>query len=116
MAGVLSVSVLPCLPVPAAWCRSRTQVRRISSIKLSSHGLSTNYSCTRAARSRRAVMPVRADGSLSELTPTVAAVYGSLLLGGGLFAYTRSSSKGSLLGGLSGGALMGLVRILSPLS
>ncbi|XP_010529698.1 PREDICTED: protein FATTY ACID EXPORT 4, chloroplastic [Tarenaya hassleriana] len=40
---------------------------------------------------------------LSELAP---AAYGALLLGGGLFAYSKSGSKGSLFGGLTGSVLM----------
>ncbi|KAK1272888.1 hypothetical protein QJS04_geneDACA013186 [Acorus gramineus] len=43
---------------------------------------------------------------LAELAPATSSVYGALLLGGGLFAYARSGSKGSLVGGLSGTALM----------
>ncbi|XP_057511932.1 protein FATTY ACID EXPORT 4, chloroplastic isoform X1 [Actinidia eriantha] len=41
-----------------------------------------------------------------DLAPATSAAYGLLLIGGGLFAYTRSGSKGSLLGGFSGGSLM----------
>ncbi|KAL5718511.1 Protein FATTY ACID EXPORT 4 [Ranunculus cassubicifolius] len=41
-----------------------------------------------------------------EAASATSAVYGVLLLGGGLFAYTRSGSKGSLIGGASGAALM----------
>ncbi|MQL86274.1 hypothetical protein Taro_018810, partial [Colocasia esculenta] len=43
---------------------------------------------------------------LAELAPAASAVYGTLLLGGGLFAYARSGSKGSIAGGLTGAALM----------
>ncbi|EFH67296.1 hypothetical protein ARALYDRAFT_313871 [Arabidopsis lyrata subsp. lyrata] len=43
---------------------------------------------------------------LSELAPVVSATYGVLLLGGGLFAYSKSGSKGSLFGGLTGSVLM----------
>eukprot|EP00250_Pteridium_aquilinum_P004938 c15112_g1_i1 orf=188-703(-) len=87
---------------------------QLASFKLCSHRFHGTHQCARAARSRPCVIPVRADAaSLSELAPTAAAVYGGLLFGGGLFAYTRSSSTGSLLGGLSGGILMGLVFYLS---
>ncbi|MCO5554192.1 hypothetical protein L7F22_007718 [Adiantum nelumboides] len=106
----LSVPALPCL----AWTGIETRVCPIAAVKPSSHGLfSGTHSCSLAVRPRIPVMPVRANASLSELAPTAAAVYGSLLLGGGLFAYSRSSSKGSLLGGLSGGVLMGMVFLLS---
>ncbi|KAJ4844915.1 hypothetical protein Tsubulata_002654 [Turnera subulata] len=43
---------------------------------------------------------------LTDLAPATTAVYGALLLGGGLFAFNKSGSKGSLSGGLTGAALM----------
>lgn len=49
---------------------------------------------------------------LAELAPTTSAAYGLLLLGGGLFAFTRSGSKGSLFGGLTGAALMASAYVL----
>lgn len=49
---------------------------------------------------------------MSELAPTASAAYGVLLLGGGAFAYVRSGSKGSIFGGLSGSALMGIAYYL----
>ncbi|KAJ8650323.1 hypothetical protein MRB53_003346 [Persea americana] len=54
----------------------------------------------------------RCSAQLAELAPAASAAYGTLLLGGGLFAYTRSGSKGSLFGGLSGAVLMGAVYVL----
>ncbi|KAK1684912.1 hypothetical protein QYE76_045760 [Lolium multiflorum] len=50
--------------------------------------------------------------AVSELTPAVSAAYGALLVGGGAFAYARSGSKGSIYGGLSGSALMGIAYYL----
>ncbi|XP_050377649.1 protein FATTY ACID EXPORT 4, chloroplastic [Argentina anserina] len=44
--------------------------------------------------------------NLAEYAQTTSAVYGFLLLSGGYFAYARTGSKGSLIGGLSGAALM----------
>ncbi|CAM0903239.1 unnamed protein product [Alopecurus aequalis] len=68
---------------------------------------------------RRAVLRCAAVSELaptvsavSELAPTVSAVYGALLVGGGAFAYARSGSKGSIFGGLSGSALMGIAYYL----
>lgn len=58
-------------------------------------------------------MEVRANASLSELAPTAAAAYGAVLIGGGWFAYARSSSVGSLLGGVTGGILMSSAFLLS---
>lgn len=48
---------------------------------------------------------------IADFAPTTSAAYGTLLLGGGLFAYTKSGSKGSLLGGLLGATLMCAVCI-----
>ncbi|KAJ0232868.1 Protein FATTY ACID EXPORT 4 [Hirschfeldia incana] len=50
---------------------------------------------------------------LSELAPAVSAGYGLLLLGGGLFAYSKSGSKGSLFGGLTGSVLMASAYFLT---
>ncbi|KAJ0105838.1 hypothetical protein Patl1_17340 [Pistacia atlantica] len=44
--------------------------------------------------------------AVAELAPITSASYGVLLLGGGLFAFAKSGSKGSLFGGLTGAALM----------
>ncbi|OAY71304.1 Protein FATTY ACID EXPORT 4, chloroplastic [Ananas comosus] len=60
---------------------------------------------------------------LADLAPAASAAYGTLLLGGGLFASIdllpcefvvdlRSGSKGSILGGLSGSALMAVAYYL----
>ncbi|XP_031483531.1 protein FATTY ACID EXPORT 4, chloroplastic [Nymphaea colorata] len=47
-----------------------------------------------------------------QLAPTASAVYGTLLLGGGLFAYVRSGSKGSIIGGAAGAVLMATAYFL----
>ncbi|KAK9275477.1 hypothetical protein L1049_022744 [Liquidambar formosana] len=54
--------------------------------------------------------------ALPELAPATSAAYGVLLLGGGLFAYTKSGSKGSLLGGLTGSATMATACFLMQAS
>uniref|UniRef100_A0A0D9W8H1 Uncharacterized protein n=1 Tax=Leersia perrieri TaxID=77586 RepID=A0A0D9W8H1_9ORYZ len=64
----------------------------------------------RPGRSRRRAL-LRCS-AVSELTPAASAAYGALLLGGGAFAYVRSGSKGSIYGGLSGSALMGIAYYL----
>ncbi|BAF15549.2 protein FATTY ACID EXPORT 4, chloroplastic [Oryza sativa Japonica Group] len=64
----------------------------------------------RPGRSRRRAL-LRCS-AVSELAPTASAAYGALLLGGGAFAYVRSGSKGSIFGGLSGSALMGIAYYL----
>nr|CAH66731.1 H0404F02.7 [Oryza sativa] len=64
----------------------------------------------RPGRSRRRAL-LRCS-AVSELAPTASAAYGVLLLGGGAFAYVRSGSKGSIFGGLSGSALMGIAYYL----
>ncbi|GLU17663.1 hypothetical protein SLE2022_340200 [Rubroshorea leprosula] len=43
---------------------------------------------------------------LADFAPTASAAYGVLLLSGGVFAFSRSGSKGSLFGGFTGAALM----------
>ncbi|RCV35059.1 hypothetical protein SEVIR_7G220400v4 [Setaria viridis] len=58
---------------------------------------------------RRALLRCEA---VSELAPAASAAYGVLLLGGGVFAYARSGSKGSIYGGLAGSALMGIAYYL----
>ncbi|XP_078445597.1 transmembrane proteins 14C [Wolffia australiana] len=50
--------------------------------------------------------------NLAELAPAVSAAYGTLLLGGGLFAYARTKSTGSIWGGVSGAALMAVAYYL----
>ncbi|KAG2574189.1 hypothetical protein PVAP13_7KG309700 [Panicum virgatum] len=47
--------------------------------------------------------------AVSELA---SAAYGVLLLGGGVFAYARSGSKGSIYWGLAGSGLMGIAYYL----
>ncbi|XP_062074773.1 protein FATTY ACID EXPORT 4, chloroplastic [Humulus lupulus] len=49
---------------------------------------------------------------LADVAPSTSALYGLLLSSGGLYAFTKSGSKGSLFGGLTGGALMAAVYIL----
>ncbi|KAJ3706906.1 hypothetical protein LUZ61_010611 [Rhynchospora tenuis] len=49
---------------------------------------------------------LRCNAQLANFAPITSAAYGALLLGGGVFAYLRSGSKGSIFGGISGGALM----------
>jgi len=61
-------------------------------------------------RRNRCVCAPRA--SLDEYAPLTAAVYGACLLGGGLFAYTKTGSKGSLGGGLTGGIALGVAYFL----
>ncbi|XP_057954351.1 protein FATTY ACID EXPORT 4, chloroplastic [Malania oleifera] len=65
-----------------------------------------------AVSSRRRHCSFRCNSRLADLAPATSAAYGVLLLGGGLFAYTRSRSKGSLLGGFAGAALMATAYVL----
>ncbi|CAA7392053.1 unnamed protein product [Spirodela intermedia] len=58
---------------------------------------------------------VRCSAALSdfaELAPAASVAYGALLLGGGLFAYARTKSTGSISGGVSGAALMAVAYYL----
>ncbi|XP_078163758.1 transmembrane proteins 14C [Carex rostrata] len=95
----LHSSILPCFPFYS-----------VSSQCLGSHRLSTGHlSLTtridKTVRTRAQRHRCHAN-LLADFAPTASAAYGTLLLGGGLFAYLRSGSKGSIFGGLSGGALM----------
>ncbi|XVF51136.1 hypothetical protein PTKIN_Ptkin04bG0160400 [Pterospermum kingtungense] len=53
---------------------------------------------------------------LADFAPVTSAAYGILLFSGGLFAFTKSGSKGSLFGGLSGAALMASAYFLMQAS
>ncbi|XVF10230.1 hypothetical protein REPUB_Repub07fG0164900 [Reevesia pubescens] len=55
------------------------------------------------SRSRRRLC---CKSQLADFAPVTSAAYGILLFSGGLFAFTKSGSKGSLFGGLTGAALM----------
>lgn len=71
------------------------------------HRLATGKAKTlylRRKRSRSVLF--RCNSRLAEFAPAASAAYGALLLGGGLFAYNRSGSKGSLVGGIAGATLM----------
>ncbi|KAA3456980.1 protein FATTY ACID EXPORT 4, chloroplastic-like isoform X1 [Gossypium australe] len=46
------------------------------------------------------------NSQLQDFAPLTSAAYGTLLFSGGLFAFTKSGSKGSLFGSLTGAALM----------
>ncbi|XP_024372526.1 protein FATTY ACID EXPORT 4, chloroplastic [Physcomitrium patens] len=50
--------------------------------------------------------------SLNDYAPLTAAVYGASLLGGGLYAYTRTGSTSSLGGGITGGIALGVAFFL----
>ncbi|KAG0472644.1 hypothetical protein HPP92_014501 [Vanilla planifolia] len=50
--------------------------------------------------------------NLAEIAPAATVLYGTVLLGGGLFAFARSGSKGSAFGGLSGATLTAIAYYL----
>nr|GEW38573.1 protein fatty acid export 4, chloroplastic [Tanacetum cinerariifolium] len=50
---------------------------------------------------------------VQDFAPVASAGYAVLLLGGGLFAYNKSGSKGSLFGGLTGAVLMSATCVLT---
>ncbi|XP_058086169.1 protein FATTY ACID EXPORT 4, chloroplastic [Magnolia sinica] len=75
------------------------------------HTVSTTATTTKKIRVVKPHIP-RFTAQIADLAPAASAVYGTLLLGGGLFAYTRSKSKGSLLGGVSGAILMATAYFL----
>ncbi|KAF5753398.1 putative TMEM14 family protein [Helianthus annuus] len=53
---------------------------------------------------------------IQDFAPIASAGYAVLLLGGGLFAYNKSGSKGSLFGGLTGATLMSVAYYLMQAS
>ncbi|KAI3713456.1 hypothetical protein L1987_72033 [Smallanthus sonchifolius] len=53
---------------------------------------------------------------IQDFAPIASAGYAVLLLGGGLFAYNKSGSKGSLFGGLTGAILMSVAYYLMQAS
>ncbi|KAK9049840.1 hypothetical protein SSX86_031192 [Deinandra increscens subsp. villosa] len=53
---------------------------------------------------------------VQDFAPIASAGYAVLLLGGGLFAYNKSGSKGSLFGGLTGATLMSVAYYLMQAS
>ncbi|KAI3501535.1 hypothetical protein L1887_29406 [Cichorium endivia] len=79
-----------------ASCKVRQRLRRLSSFHSSSRSY-TSQIC---------------KSQLVDFAPAASAGYAVLLLGGGLFAYTKSGSKGSLFGGLTGATLMSVAYYL----
>ncbi|KAF3976090.1 hypothetical protein ACB098_01G124500 [Castanea mollissima] len=76
-----------------------------SSFVFSTARMSKSKSKSKASSSSSRII-FRCNSQLADLAPATSAAYGLLLLGGGLFAYTKSGSKGSLFGGTTGAALM----------
>ncbi|XP_038687925.1 protein FATTY ACID EXPORT 4, chloroplastic isoform X2 [Tripterygium wilfordii] len=70
------------------------------------NGMSYPFSPRIGSKTRRGSLECKCQVQLTELAPATSAAYGALLLGGGLFAFSKSGSKGSLYGGLTGAALM----------
>ncbi|KAI3727833.1 hypothetical protein L6452_16453 [Arctium lappa] len=78
-------------------CKIRQRLRRLSSFPSSSRS-STTHLCK--------------SQLVQDFAPAASAGYAVLLLGGGLFAYNKSGSKGSLFGGLTGATLMSIAYYL----
>ncbi|RVW46707.1 hypothetical protein CK203_113656 [Vitis vinifera] len=80
--------------------------------------ISSTFAASSRTRNRRRVSVSThfcCNSLLSDLAPATSAAYGAMLLGGGVFAYTRSGSKGSLFGGFTGAALMATVSVIAAL-
>uniref|UniRef100_A0A6M2F0U3 Uncharacterized protein n=1 Tax=Populus davidiana TaxID=266767 RepID=A0A6M2F0U3_9ROSI len=82
----------------------------------------SSFSCLRNRRRSNSIATSISRGrspgckcQLADIAPVTSAAYGVILLGGGLFAFSKSGSKGSLFGGLTGVALMGTVSSASIL-
>ncbi|KAG6755518.1 hypothetical protein POTOM_041349 [Populus tomentosa] len=78
-----------------------------SSFSCLRNGRRSNSSATCISKRRR----LGCKCQLADLAPVTSAAYGVILLGGGLFAFGKSGSKGSLFGGLTGAALMGTDKL-----
>ncbi|PWA58509.1 TMEM14 family [Artemisia annua] len=77
----------------------------VGSCNLRQHRLTRSSSyLTLSSRSNR--RHVCKSQLVQDFAPVASAGYAVLLLGGGLFAYNKSGSKGSLFGGLTGAVLM----------
>ncbi|XP_010246595.1 PREDICTED: uncharacterized protein LOC104589855 isoform X2 [Nelumbo nucifera] len=83
-----------------------------SGIRTGIFHLGVTVSAPKRKRGAKQVPSHHCKAELAELAPATSVAYGALLLGGGLFAYARSRSKGSLYGGLSGAALMAVAYYL----
>jgi len=110
------------LAAPAAWiARSRNAFGCSSAIQglaLRSpfHGEKPSISSRGEEQSVRGVrekgMHCMPRASVSEYAPLAAILYGASLLGGGLYAYTKTGSTGSLGGGVTGGIALGVAFFL----
>ncbi|KAL9383044.1 hypothetical protein Peur_023367 [Populus x canadensis] len=85
-----------------------TTLPGFSSFSCLRNGRRSNSSATCISKRRR----LGCKCQLADLAPVTSAAYGVILLGGGLFAFGKSGSKGSLFGGLTGAALMGTAYFL----
>ncbi|KAJ7015192.1 hypothetical protein NC653_004487 [Populus alba x Populus x berolinensis] len=79
----------------------------------------SSFSCLRNRRRSNSIATFISRGrspgckcQLADIAPITSAAYGVILLGGGLFAFSKSGSKGSLFGGLTGVALMGTGHLI----
>ncbi|KAJ0665984.1 putative TMEM14 family protein [Helianthus annuus] len=103
----------------------RTSALSTSSVTLSpTAGLKSTFVGTGNVRHRLKQLPSsRLNTShvckcqvVQDFAPIASAGYAVLLLGGGVFAYNKSGSKGSLFGGLTGATLMSLAYYLMQAS
>uniref|UniRef100_A0A2P2K1D6 Receptor protein kinase n=1 Tax=Rhizophora mucronata TaxID=61149 RepID=A0A2P2K1D6_RHIMU len=71
-------------------------------------GIFSGFSAARLRSTRRRsnIESPSCKCHVADAASATSAAYGALLLGGGLFAFDKSKSKGSLLGGLTGATLM----------
>ncbi|XP_030951645.1 uncharacterized protein LOC115975126 [Quercus lobata] len=104
------------LPItaPAAGCFQEHHHLKCGAVALNVNW-SNSYQYARMSKSKASSSRIlfRCNSQLADLAPATSAAYGLLLLGGGLFAYTKSRSKGSLFGGTTGAALMASIQKLS---
>ncbi|GJU03215.1 protein fatty acid export 4, chloroplastic [Tanacetum coccineum] len=92
------ITVSPTAAIKSSFVGSCCNLRQHRLTRLSSYlTLSSRSKLRHVCKSQLAVQ---------DFAPVASAGYAVLLLGGGLFAYNKSGSKGSLFGGLTGAVLM----------
>ncbi|CAD5174621.1 unnamed protein product [Musa acuminata subsp. malaccensis] len=101
------------LSSPSPSALNRPACLRISSLPGGAHSIKKSNGAKRYGCCKIPSPTLRCSAQLlGDLAPATSAAYGTLLLGGGLFAYVKSRSKGSILGGLSGACLMAVAYYL----
>ncbi|XP_065868760.1 protein FATTY ACID EXPORT 4, chloroplastic [Euphorbia lathyris] len=92
--------------------RKSTKLSRIPTCSRFSSGSFQNLRLSTSNFKSKPSKPFVIKSQVSDLAPAASAAYGILLFSGGIFAFSKSRSKGSLFGGLTGAALMTTAYVL----